>query len=464
VCAAENENIGLVFGVAGLVSIAGFLLGFDLGLTSSALTWMTGAFGLSSTNEGLTGLLVSAIFWGALPGAVLAGTLASRMGRRRGIVLCAVLYGMGAAMVAVAQGYWVAFVGKVFFGMGIGISAVVVPMYVSEISPPRIRGTALFFFQAAISTGLLVSFGSFWLMGSGEYWRVMCGVEIGLAVTLGLGLLFAPDSPRMLMLFGREDAARNVLQRTLGRHNVQSELDAMRASLGQSGVRWAELLDRRHLGLVMVGVGLFFMQQVSGVAAVTCFAAQVFAAAGFVQEHDALFAATMLGVMTVASIIPGSLLIDRLGRRKLLLGGSALTVSCLLVLAVTYFGILPEQWNLRWIRLVSILAFVFCFTCSLGGVPWVMLGEIYPLRIRGVGMAMGSSANWGMNLVVTSTYLWLADMVGLGGAYLLYAAGTVVCMVIAYRHLPETKDRPLELLEANLYAGRPLRRLGERVP
>ncbi|WP_147822199.1 sugar porter family MFS transporter [Salidesulfovibrio onnuriiensis] len=462
---SDNTTINktYVFAVAGLASIAGLLLGFDIGLTSSALGHMAAVYGLGASDHGLTGLLVSGIFWGGLAGAVLASFMATRFGRRESIILCAMLFGLGSLCVALSSTYAFGFGGKMLVGVAVGISAVIVPMYVSEISPPEIRGTALFFFQAAISFGFLLSFGTFWLLGGGELWRWVCGAEFALAAVLGLGMLKAPNSPRMLVLGGNDQEARNVLRLTLGRQDVEREIRSIHETLGHGSGGWASLLSRRYLPLALAGAGLFFMQQAAGVAAVTCYATQVFEAAGFEAGGGALFAATLLGVMNVASVIPGSVLVERLGRRKLLLWGSALSVLCLCALGGSYMGAFPPGVDLRWVRLASILSYVLFFTCSLGGVPWVMLGELFPLKVRGPGMALGSCMNWGMNLLVSGTYLALRHAVGLGPIYLLYACMTVGCMAAAFIFLPETKDRPLEDIEANLFAGKPLRRLGDPV-
>lgn len=461
----RNNSINTVFVlcVAALASIAGLLLGFDIGLTSSALDELAVTYGLSKTDHALTGMLVSGIFWGALAGAILASIMATRLGRKASIILCAVLFILGASCVGLSTVYIIGFAGKVVIGLAIGISAVIVPMYVSEVSPPEIRGTALFFFQAAISLGFLLSFGSFWLLDGADHWRWICGAEAILAAVLGLGMIKAPNSPRMLVLARRDQEARNVLRMTLGREDVECEISSIKETLqhGQGG--WRALFSKRYMPLALVGGGLFFMQQAAGVASVTCYATQVFEAAGFEAGGGALFASTLLGVMNVASVIPGSVMVEKLGRRKLLLGGSALSVFCLCTLGASYTGVFPASVDLRWVRLTSILAYVLFFTCSLGGVPWVMLGELFPLKVRGAGMAVGSLVNWAMNMIISGTYLALSHAIGLGTTYLLYAGMTVGCMAAAYVFLPETKDRPLEDIEANLYAGKRLRDLGDPV-
>lgn len=458
-----SANSRFVLSVAALASISGFLLGFDIGLTSCSLDQLAEAYGLEQADRGILGLLVSAIFGGALVGAILASPLSVRLGRKGSIILCAVLFGTGALSVALSTAYAVGLAGKVLFGMAVGIASVIVPMYIAEISPPEIRGTALFFFQVAISSGLLASFGGFWLLGGAELWRWVCGVEIVLAIVLGIGMLRAPNSPRLLVQGGNEQEARNVLRLTLGRQDVEAEMDGIHESLRHGAGSWRDLLKRPYWRLTAIGCGLFFMQQASGVAAVTCFATKVFEAAGFVAGSGALFASTLLGVMNIASVIPGALAIDRLGRRKLLLGGSLMTILCLLVLGLSYIEGIPQVIDFRWVRLVCILAFVFFFTCSLGGVPWVMIGEVFPLAIRGAGMAVGNCVNWGMNLIVTGTYLTISNAIGLGATYFLYAGLTLISMVTAFLFLPETKDRPLEDIEANLHAGKPTRLLGDPI-
>ncbi len=458
-----NINRPYIYAVAGLASIGGLLLGFDIGLTSSALSEMAAVYGLGINDHALTGMLVSGVFWGALLGGVLASFMATRFGRRESVILCAMLFCVGSLCVAFSSVYAAGFAGKVLVGAAIGISAVIVPMYISEISPPEIRGTALFFYQAAISFGFLFSFGTFWFLGDGGLWRWVCGVEFIFAAILGLGMLKAPNSPRMLVLSGNDQEARNVLRLTLGRQDVEGEIESIHETLRHGTGGWSTLFSRPYLQLALAGAGLFFMQQVAGVSAVTCYAAQIFEAAGFKAGKGALFAATLLGVMNVVSVIPGSMLIEKLGRRKLLFWGSVLSMLCLCSLGGSYLGVFPEAVDLRWVRLASILAYVLFYTCSLGGVAWVMLGELFPLKIRGPGMALGSCMNWGMNMVVSGTYLSLSHAIGMGATYLLYVALTVVCLVLAYMFLPETKDRPLEDLEANLYAGKRLRHLGDPV-
>lgn len=460
-----KANIYLIGTIAAL---AGLLFGFDTGVISGAQDFMFQTFALkkdaSLESNAIKGLVVSCVPIGALIGAMLSGFCARVIGRKRGLILTAIIFAIGTLSAAFAGSLNTVIFARLLMGLAIGISAMVAPMYLSEISPANIRGKMIFMFQLAITMGLMSAFAiNLWFAHSiADYtmnWRWMFGVGIIPAIILLVGMAFMPNSPRWLYLKGRSNEAKKVLQSLLGKENVTQELAEMKESVEREskGSSLLQLFKKPLLPLLLVSFGLFVFQQLSGINAIMYYGPQVFGSAGF-GESAKFIAQLLMGLTNVLATIFGVWVVDKIGRRPLLTMGFIGMVICLA--ALSFF--LKSAGQNPYLALASVLIFIVCFAISLGGVPYIMMSEVFPLKARASGMAIASCANWGFNMLVSGSFnILVAKMGNMGNVFMLYCICTIVGFIFAWYLVPETKNRQLEEIERNLYSGKSVRRLGD---
>ena len=462
----KKANIYLIGAVA---AMAGLLFGFDTGVISGAQEFLFQTFnvGNGANENSLKGFVVSAVPLGALLGAMISGIFAKRLGRKASIMMTAVIFLIGTCAAAFAPSLMSVVVGRLLMGLAIGISAMVVPMYLSEVSPARVRGTIIFMFQLAITLGLMSAFVinfafAEWVQDASTNWRWMFGMGVIPSVLLFIGMARMPRSPRWLMLTGKEEEARSVLRHLLGKEDVSDAMDEMEESLDHDGAsQWSSLFRKPLLPLILMTFGLFVFQQLSGINAVMYYGPEVFANAGFGQKAK-LLAQAFIGLTNVLATIFGVWVVDKLGRRPLLFIGFIGMIACLASMAFC----LGSNGAFATLSLVSTLLYVVCFAISLGGVPYIMMSEVFPLKARAAGMAIASCANWGFNMLVAFSFGILVDILGgMSNVFMLYCGCTVVGLVFAWKFVPETKGRYLEEIDHNLYeGGKSLRNLGDPVP
>lgn len=457
----KKANIYLIGGVA---AMAGLLFGFDTGVISGAQEFLFKTFDVGGAS--IRGFVVSSVPLGALLGAIVSGICAKELGRRKSIMLTAILFLIGTLAAAFAPSLMSVILGRLLMGLAIGISAMVVPMYLSEVSPARVRGTIIFLFQLAITIGLMGAFAvnltfSAWIHDATTNWRWMFGIGVIPSVLLFLGMAFImPKSPRWLMLKGRKEEAGKVLQYLLGKVDVSDCMLEMEESLRHEGDKdWRLLFRKPLLPLILMTFGLFVFQQLSGINAIMYYGPEVFASAGF-GEKAKFLAQLSMGLTNVLATIFGVWVIDKLGRRPLLFIGFTGMIVCLGVLSFC----LASNGAYANLSLASTLLYVVFFAISLGGVPYIMMSEVFPLKSRSTGMAIASCANWLFNMLVSFSFVILVDKLGgMANVFSLYAACTIVGLVFAWRYVPETKGRHLEGIEHNLYEGKALRDIGDPV-
>ncbi len=437
--------------------ISGFLFGYDTGVIAGALDFISRTFGLTAEDFVLKETIVASVPAGALIGAIVSSKTSDSVGRRNSIIAASVVFTLGTAVVALGMKVHAIIAGRLMMGFAVGLSAMIVPMYLSEVSPPRIRGAVVFLFQLAITVGLMSAFVVNYLFAAIESWRWMFAVAIVPSLVLGLTMMTLPDSPRWLVLRGREDEAETNLQRLRGRSDIAGELSDIKESVSRTSGGLSDLFSARFFPLVVITVGLFEFQQFTGINTIFYYAPTIFEAGGFSDKAGALLASVALGCMNVIATLLGVCLVDIVGRRKLLSVGFLGMIVCLGVLGAAFNGWLgnpfsPSESDIRILMIASAVIYVFFFAISLGGVPYVLMAELFPLRVRGVGMATASCANWGTNLVVSATFLTLVHRWGLGNTFWMYTALTLIGFVFAYFLVPETKGQSLESIEENLYS------------
>jgi sugar porter (SP) family MFS transporter len=432
--------------IAATAALGGLLFGYDTGVISGALLFLRTAFHLSSL---MAGVVTSIALAGAAAGAAFAGKLADRFGRRPILLATATVFVVGAIVSALAGSLAVLLVGRVLVGIGIGGASMLTPLYLAEIAPARERGALVSCNQLAVTLGILVSYLVGYAFAASGSWRWMLGLGGVPGVILAVGMLLLPETPRWLAGHGHADQARAALRRLRGRHvDIESEVKQLRADLKDT----VQALPQSKLGHsaarlpLIVGIGLAIFQQVTGINTVIYFAPIIFQAAGLSSASAAILATAGIGVVNVVLTIVAIWLVDRVGRRVLLLSGLAGMGISLCLLALGF--LLGTGSALGWLIAASLAAYVGFFAIGLGPVFWLLISEIYPLAIRARGMSAATIANWLSNLVVALTFLDLVDLLSRPGVFFLYAALTFGAFVFARDLVPETKGLSLEEVEA----------------
>lgn len=450
----------MIYFVAIIAGLAGILFGFDEGVIAGALGFLRAAYAIS---PGAEGLMTAAVPLGALFGAVAAGYGAERFGRRTSLLAAAVLFVVGAVASSVITAVWMLSAARLMLGFAVGIAALVAPLYIAESAPARQRGMLVSIYQLAVTLGILGAYIVNYVLE--DDWRTMflLGAVPGLA--LFVGMVFLTDTPRWLASHRGGAAAREALARLRGVDvqdpAIDRELHQIMAADtdghdGRPAASWRDLLADSVRPALVVGMGLFALQQFSGINAVIYYAPTVFREAGFDSHNTQVLATLGIGIVNVLMTLVGMALIDRIGRKPLLyigFAGAAASLSMIALGAWTH-----AQW-LDLIAIVGMVLYIAAFAASLGPLPYVMMSEVYPRHVRALGMSMATLANWGLNFVVVFSFPILVAAFGLGGVFTFYAAVCAAGLFFTRYYVPETNGVPLEAIEAHLASGQPLRRL-----
>ena len=431
--------------IAATAALGGLLFGYDTGVISGALLFVRVAFHLSHLMQGV---VTSIALAGAAGGAAVAGTLADRFGRRPILLVTATIFVCGALVSALAVNLPMLSAGRLLVGVGIGGASMLTPLYLAEIAPADHRGALVSFNQLAVTSGILVSYLVGYAMASSGAWRWMLGLGGVPGVILGFGMLLLPETPRWLAGHGHVDETKASLRRLRGpKADIEPELAELRADLkADAQVKPENQLSHSAARLpLIVGVGLAVFQQVTGINTVIYFAPQIFQASGLSSASAAILATAGIGVVNVVMTAIAIWLVDRVGRRPLLLFGVAGMGFSLCVLAAGF--LLGHGPLLGWMTAGGLAAYVGCFAIGLGPVFWLLISEIFPLAIRGRGMSAATIANWAANLVVALTFLDLVDVLGRAGVFFTYAALSFGALMFSFWLVPETKGLNLESIE-----------------
>jgi sugar porter (SP) family MFS transporter len=439
-----------VYLAAAISALGGLLFGYDIGVISGAILFIKSDFRLSPSMEEI---VVSSVLLGSLVGAAVGGVLADRIGRRKLLIITATVFGVGAIGAALAPGTAWLIAARIVAGGAIGIASFVAPLYISEIGPVDIRGKLVSINQVALTSGIVISYLIDYAFAGSQEWRWMFAMAVIPAAAFGVGLTFIPDSPRWLVSRGHVDQARAVLNRIRSADQVESELSDIQHSAAQQKGHWSELFSPLLRPAMVLGVGLAIAQQITGINTVIYYAPTIFKFAGLSSASVAILASVGVGVVNVALTIVAMELIDRVGRRPLLLVSLAGMALSLVVLGVAFA--MPQLCgSLGWIAVASLMVYVGSFAVGLGPVFWLILSEIYPLRIRGRAMSIGTAANWSANLIVAVSFLTLTRVMGKPATFWLYGAVSIGAWLFAFFLVPETKGKTLEQIEAYMRAGK----------
>ena len=459
---AENTSLFYVIFISAVAAIGGFLFGFDSGVINGTVSALGNAFNSSSV---ATGFNVASVLLGCALGALAAGPLADKFGRRAIMIITAIIFAISAFGSGISESSAEFIFYRLFGGLGIGAASVLAPAYIAEVAPPALRGRLATLQQLAIVLGLFAAFLSNYLIadaaGSAQNilmldiaaWRWMFWAELVPAVLFLVGVLFIPESPRYLVAQGKANDAKAVFSK-ISNDNVDAQISDVKRSLHSDTKPSIRDLfidgSKKVHPIVWVGVALSVFQQFVGINVVFYYGSELWQAAGF-DESQSLFINVLAGTTNIVSTFIAIALVDKVGRKPLLLVGSiGMFIS---LSALTYiFGSagldeadkLALSDNMGTFALIMANLFVVFFGLSWGPIVWVLLGEMFNNRIRGAALAVAASAQWIANFAITMTFPIMLANIGLAGAYGFYALSALISIFFVVKYIKETRGKTLE--------------------
>jgi SP family arabinose:H+ symporter-like MFS transporter len=432
-------NRRYVFFISTIAALGGLLFGYDLANISGTIHFFTGYYGL---DEMQVGWAVGCISVGAATGALISGKLGDMMGRKKLLLLSAIIF----AITGVGTGWAGTFPIFIFFrilsGIAIGFATVICPIYIAEISPARYRGRLVAYYQLAITLGVLLAYiSNFLLLGSGvNNWRWMFSSQSVPAILFFFGLLFVSESPRWLIMKNREKEALKLLNRVGGADFADTEFNAIQLSFShQIKEKISSLFRKDVFHIVITGIGIAIFSQIGG--PLVAYAPEIFKEAGMAQDSAFLQSVTIGFILFVFTTIAIAT-IDKAGRRKLLLYGAAFLLIVTLAIALAFYFHLSG-----YLILVLSLAFIGIYAATVGPVSWVVLSEIFPNSIRGNAMSLATLSLWIANFFVTASFPVVRAQFGMPLTFGMYVPLFVIFFLFVYFRIPETKGKSLEEIE-----------------
>lgn len=438
---------GYVLLIASVAALGGLLFGFDTAVIAGTLDLITKYFSL---NTAQLGLVVSATSIGCIPGAFVSGWMADRYGRKKVLLLTAVLYLVSAVGSGMAGSFEALVAYRLVGGLAIGMASTIAPIYISEVAPAGVRGRLGMLQQLAIVTGILLSSASNYVISGGHMdflhadstWRLMLGAAVIPSAIFFLLLLIVPESPRWMILKGRPEAGMATFARISGAATAETEVAAVRADIAAQGTgTFRELWTPRFKRVVLIGLVFAAVAQLTGINIIFYYAPLIFK-----QSHTGgspLFQTLLLGIDNLIFTVAAFWFIDRVGRKKLLLIGSAVMALSFGGLAVLFSMNATENYFV----LALIFLFIAGFACSWGAVLWVYVAEIFPNHIRGAATSVAVTGNWTANAIVSQTFPFMLHALGGGKTFMVYALINAAMIWFVSRYLFETKGIPLEQIE-----------------
>ena len=425
-----------------VAALGGLLFGFDTAVISGTINFIQPYFGLSEAGLGWT---VSSLLFGCIAGVFLAGKAGDHYGRKKVLMVAALLFFISAVGSASAHSLVFFLVARISGGLAVGVASILSPMYIAELAPAKYRGTLVSLNQLAIVIGILVAFFSnYLLVDTGENnWRWMLLVMAAPAILLFFSLFLVPESPRWLVARGRNNDALQVLVKTSGKEFASAELKEIEDTLkNQEESTFRDLLAPKIKPLLFIGIILAVFQQITGINTIMYYAPKIFANVG--QSNDsALFQTILIGGTNLLFTLVAMVLIDRLGRKLLIIIGSTGMMLMLAGLSALYF----TNQTSGVLVLVFILGYIAFFAASLGPALWVVAAELFPNRLRSKGMSIAIVSLWIACTVVTIVFPIMLEKLSGGITFLIFALICLANLLYVLKYVPETKGKTLEELE-----------------
>jgi sugar porter (SP) family MFS transporter len=422
-----------------VAALGGLLFGFDTSVISGAMLFLRTDFHLSDVQlEFAVGIALA----GALLGSASAGYCTDRWGRRWMLLVTALGFGLFSVLSGLAVGLVSFSVARLFVGACIGMASLTVPLYIAEMSPARIRGALVSLNQLAITIGIGVAYFVDYFFATSGSWRWMFASAVFPALVLLIGMIFLPESPRWLARKGFRDQALENFRR-LGRgEEAEAELAEVEGALQEEQEGFGILLQPGFRVAVLVGIGLAIFQQITGINTIIYYSPAILRMSGYPSAKAAIWAAAIIGVVNVLITVVSMALVDRLGRRFLLLLSTAGMAAALALMGAAFYR---KAGSI--VVFYEVIGYIISFGIGLGPVMWLLISEIYPTKIRGKAMSLAALSVWGSNWIVAGTFLSLLNSAGPAKTFWLYACICVAAFIFCYYFVPETKGRTLEAIE-----------------
>jgi len=443
----QGTNMKFVYFISAIAAFGGLLFGYDTAVIAGAIGFIETKFQLSPA---MTGWAASSAIWGCVIGAMGAGYMSDKFGRKKILIITAILFAISAIGAAIPTTLNQFVVARIIGGIGIGAASMLSPLYISEIAPADKRGMLVTLYQLAIVLGInIIYFVNLLIAGSGTEqwnidmgWRYMLGSGIIPSALFLITLFFVPESPRWLASKNREGEALKILEKVNGKVAAGLVMADIKNTLHEEKGTIGELFAPGLRTAMIIGVFLALFSQITGINAIIYYAPEIFKSVGFGTD-SALLQTVIIGVTNTLFTFVAIKYIDKLGRRKLLLGGVTGMAVCLIgVGTVFYFGLSSGP-----LLLIFILGFIASFGCSLGPIPWVIMSEIFPTKTRGIAMSIATLTLWiGVVLITQLTPILLKEV---GGAvtFWIFGANSIFLLFFTYKMIPETKGKTLEEIE-----------------
>lgn len=456
----RTSNRMITFFVCFLAALAGLLFGLDIGVIAGALPFIAKEFNVTSHQQEW---IVSSMMFGAAIGAIGSGWMSSSLGRKKSLMVGAVLFVVGSLWSALATSPEMLIAARVLLGLAVGVASYTAPLYLSEIAPEKIRGSMISLYQLMITIGILGAYLSDTALSYSGDWRWMLGIITIPALLLLVGVIFLPNSPRWLAAKGNFYDAQKVLDRLRDTsEQAKRELDEIRESLKIKQTGWSLFKDNSNFRrAVYLGILLQVVQQFTGMNVIMYYAPKIFEIAGFTNTNEQMWGTVIVGLINVLATFIAIGLVDRWGRKPTLVLGFIVMAAGMGILGtMLHIGI--HSAGAQYFAIAMLLMFIVGFAMSAGPLIWVLCSEIQPLKGRDFGITVSTTTNWIANMIVGATFLTLLSSLGNAGTFWLYAALNLVFIVITLWLIPETKNVTLERIEKNLMQGRKLKDIGSQ--
>lgn len=440
---SSRSSNRFIYIISIIAAVGGFLFGYDTGIIAGALVYIQNEFHPSTF---ISELMVSSVVLGAFLSAIASGFLANKYGRRRMLIFSAWAFIFGTIIASFATNIESIIIGRTIIGIAIGISSYTVPLFISEMAPKEKRGALVLINAVTITGGEAVAFLVDYSLVSTQSWRLMFVTGLLPAVILLVGMWKMPPTPRWCMLKGWHDKAHLVLKKIRCSDNIFKEINEMRHHIGVNCGAWRQLFSRKIRGVLFVGLGLGILQQFAGINTVMYYGPTIFKSAGITEIKIQVLATFCLGLVNMLMSLLAMLLVDKIGRRRLLLGGCMLAAVSLWGAGWVFSQPMTSSLS-QWLIFTLMICYIIGFALGLGSIFWLIIAEIYPLNLRGLAMSFVTGVQWAANFVVSLTFLSILQSIGLMQTFQLYALMCTLALIFCYRYVPETTGKTLEAIQ-----------------
>lgn len=451
----------MVYLIASIAALSGLLFGFDEGVIAGILPTLTEHFHLDDAALGFlaSALPLGAMFASIVLGSYIATKLTTKIGRKTAILSAATLFTVSAIGAALSIDLTTLIIARVITGLAIGIAGVMTPLYIAEMAPSHLRGRLVSCYQLAITIGIMLGYVVNYLFVFGVNWRWMFAAGAIPALIMLFGMLCLPESHRWLVLSNQTEKAKAVLNRINYKGNINDEITHIEDAIAHEGPagKWTDLFSPTVRPALIVAMGLFILQQISGINVVIYFAPSIFAAVGMDSASTQILATVGVGLVNMLTTVVAMWLVEKMGRRKLLYLGFAGAAATLIVISMSAQ---LQSAHLGAITFFAVLAYIAFFAIALGPIPHLMMAEIFPIHVRNTGMGVASICNWGFNFLVILTYPMFLSGFGMATTFWIYAIACILGLLFTRFYVPETRGVSLEDITEHLLSKKPLSELG----